>query len=259
MWCAEPWCYISDECTLYDDQIESSIFDGFVYSYNKCGGDVNGSADEAEVDNEDDQENNDDGEGNQENNDDGEGSADNGDVVYENCECLTEHGLELNEDGEFVVIYQGVQYPYDANYGLNECAAWDQDLGPFCLDNAQDFCTAQWCYVSNDCTAPDTTPSNVEDSNISYSYQVCGDVADFPDNDEIDNNDGGADAGEGADDGEANGEAGENGEDGNADAGEADGEEDADVAAGEADEAEACEESCGQNDVNINISFNVDA
>lgn len=49
VYCAEPWCYVSPECSLYDDLAESSIYVGFVLSYNKCGGDVNGSADEEEV------------------------------------------------------------------------------------------------------------------------------------------------------------------------------------------------------------------
>jgi hypothetical protein len=110
VWCAESWCYISEECSLYDDKIESTIFDGFVYSYNKCGGDVNGSADEAEASNEENQDNNEveDGEG-EASNDDGEGAADDGEVVDETgvCECLTDHGIEYT-DGFFIVEYGGV-------------------------------------------------------------------------------------------------------------------------------------------------------
>ena len=234
VWCAESWCYISDECSLYDDTIESSIFDGFIYSYNKCGGDVNGSADEAEASNQEDQDNNE--------VDNGEGSADNGDVVDETgvCECLTDHGLVPNEDGVIVVEYQGVEYDYVPSYGLNTCAAHDEGLDPLCTDNAEAYCTAKWCYVSNDCVASDTTASNFGGANISYSYANCGNSADFPDNDEIDNNDNEAEAGQTGDD------------DANADSGADNGEEGA-------DENECCDDSCGQNNVDINISFNVDA
>ena len=235
--CAEPWCYISNECTLYDDKIESSIFDGFVYSYNKCGGDVNGSANDADSNQDD-----------QNNNDDGEGSDDN--VVDETgvCDCLTDHGITPNEDGVIVVEYQGETYDYVPSYGLNTCAAHDAGLDPLCTDNAFDYCTAKWCYVSNDCVASDTLPSNFGGANISYSYLNCGNAADFPDNNEIDNNNGADDNGD-----DNNTDSGaDNGDDSNADNGD-------DSNGERADEDEACDENCGQNEVNINIAFNVDA
>ena len=53
--CAEPWCFVSPTCSLYGDLFNSALFDGFVYSYNKCGGDYSGSADDDEEDDHDDE------------------------------------------------------------------------------------------------------------------------------------------------------------------------------------------------------------
>ena len=102
------------------------------------------------------------------------------------CACLTSHGPNVtvhnppDEDAHIEVVYDGQVFDYPADYGLNTCAAWDAGEAPFCADNLFGFCTANWCYVSNDCAASDTQPSNVIEG-LSYSYATCGDVGDFPD------------------------------------------------------------------------------
>jgi hypothetical protein len=116
--------------------------------------------------------------------------------------------------------------------------------------------------VSNDCVASDTTYSGFGGADISYSYANCGSSDDYTGTVDLDDIAGNADGGEGEGEGNAEVDAGEGEGEGNddVDAGEGEGEEEADVAVGEgADEDECCDNSCGQNDVNINIAFNVDA
>ena len=76
--------------------------------------------------------------------------------------------------------YEGVDYEYPPNYGLAVCSSWDADLDPFCTENGPDFCGAEWCFVSPDCEASDTTTANLN-AEIAYSYATCGFSADFPD------------------------------------------------------------------------------
>ena len=40
-YCAEPWCYVGNDCTLFDDVTVSSYFPQVSYSYGACGGDAN--------------------------------------------------------------------------------------------------------------------------------------------------------------------------------------------------------------------------
>ena len=37
--CAEPWCYVSEECAEFDDVTASDVVEGAFYSYKTCGGD----------------------------------------------------------------------------------------------------------------------------------------------------------------------------------------------------------------------------
>jgi len=104
------------------------------------------------------------------------------------CECLDSHGqsVEFPVDGEPFVTYtvDGEDFEYPANYGSGVCAAWDSGLEPYCADDSETYCAAQWCFVSSECEASDTTVSNLN-AEIAYSYATCGDMADFPDVGEV--------------------------------------------------------------------------
>jgi len=100
------------------------------------------------------------------------------------CECLKTHDQDvffpMDSAPHIVFTYEGVDYMYPPNYGLAVCSDWDADLDPFCTENGPDFCGAEWCFVSPDCEASDTTSANLN-AEISYSYATCGFSADFPD------------------------------------------------------------------------------
>ena len=100
------------------------------------------------------------------------------------CECLMTHDQDTfyptDGDAHILFTYEGVDYMYPPNYGLAVCADWDADLDPFCAENGPEFCGAEWCFVSPDCEASDTTTANLN-AEIAYSYATCGFSADFPD------------------------------------------------------------------------------
>ena len=83
------------------------------------------------------------------------------------CECINSHGQEVffPADREAFIIGSpdGVDYEYPANYGLGFCSDWDAGLDPYCAENGEDYCEAQWCYVSSECEASDATPSNLNE------------------------------------------------------------------------------------------------
>ena len=68
-----------------------------------------------------------------------------------------------------------------ANYGTS-CQAWDENLeNHICATaDAPSWCTASFCYVSEECTQSDKTPSSLADG-LFYSYMTCGNAADFTD------------------------------------------------------------------------------
>ena len=84
---------------------------------------------------------------------------------------------------QIIYTVDGVGYEYPPNYGVGICAPWDTDLEPYCAENEEDYCEAEWCFVSSECEASDTTTSNLN-PDIAYSYKTCGFTADFPDVDE---------------------------------------------------------------------------
>ena len=108
----------------------------------------------------------------------------------EDCSCLTSSGLPVftNElgDGFIEVTFQEEgedprTYNYPANYGTAQCSAWDEFLPDFCadafgvpLDDAPDYCTQSWCWVSAETCLTGVFESDYfPDSGLSYSYLAC--------------------------------------------------------------------------------------
>ena len=93
------------------------------------------------------------------------------------CECLNGHdqAVYFPADEPAYIIYSvdGEDFRYPPYYGAAGCQAYDSGLDPECAENSEHYCTAQWCYVSPDCAASDTTVANLN-SEISYSYATCG-------------------------------------------------------------------------------------
>ena len=77
------------------------------------------------------------------------------------------------------------------NYGASECRAWDNStVNPSCLapdgsvlDNgAPQWCSSRWCYVNaSDCQRPMDPSDLFVDSELSYSYETCGNLNEYSD------------------------------------------------------------------------------
>ena len=158
-------------------------------------------------------------------------------VYFETLDPESGYTLYTDEDGN------EIQYPWD--YGVGQCAAWDEGLEGFGCDgdDAPGYCGEPWCYVSEDCALfDDVTASAVVDGQF-YSYQTCGGDGDA----EAEN--AGDEDGEGEGDDDAEGDA------------EGEGDEGDDEAADEEGEDDGCgaDAGCGSNNVSIKIDFGVDA
>ena len=81
-------------------------------------------------------------------------------------------------------MLDGESFEYPPTYGAAGCAAYDSGLDPECAENSDYFCEQQWCYVSSDCAASDTTVSNLN-SEISFSYATCGFAGEEPAEEEV--------------------------------------------------------------------------
>lgn len=76
-------------------------------------------------------------------------------------------------------------YEYPPNYGLTQCAAWDQPLQPDCadeegmpLEDAPEYCAQSWCYVDSETCSTGVTASNLfPDAGLYYSYDSCAAAA----------------------------------------------------------------------------------
>ena len=108
------------------------------------------------------------------------------------CECLTEDsaypfssrdGTLVDGDGEcldghwFHLPGGSGRVCRAKEYGLSQCAAWDEGTAPYCDGDAPpDFCTAKWCYVNATCS----TKSKVAYlDNAFVSYETCGSTDSF--------------------------------------------------------------------------------
>ena len=76
-------------------------------------------------------------------------------------------------------------YPTDregTTYGGDTCASWDQDLPPYCADDAgkpvegaAEWCAAKYCYVDpRNCDIANTKSTYFPLANAYYSYATCG-------------------------------------------------------------------------------------
>ena len=103
------------------------------------------------------------------------------------CQCLDSSGASVYfptgdvADAYIIGEFDGeTQYPW--NYGVGECAAWDEGLFGFECDTdaAPGYCTEPWCYVSEECALfEDVTASDVVEGAF-YSYNACGGDGDAP-------------------------------------------------------------------------------
>ena len=79
----------------------------------------------------------------------------------DNCGCIQSNGITPNDFG--LISYtdsQCVEHELRADYGTGHCDAWDEGLDPFCAgENPPAFCSMPWCYVSEECNAPDIEKS----------------------------------------------------------------------------------------------------
>merc|ERR1719464_854095 len=91
---------------------------------------------------------------------------------YGLCECIDSHGQTVftdDSDNGFIVL-AAVQYP--ADYGLNQCNAWDEGKYPYCDTNQNEACEKSWCFVDENCTASDMRESPLIDG-LYFSYNNC--------------------------------------------------------------------------------------
>ncbi|GBG35095.1 Inter-alpha-trypsin inhibitor heavy chain H2 [Hondaea fermentalgiana] len=103
------------------------------------------------------------------------------------CECLTELPLalrqsDLYDEAEGCLYYEnaGVRYCYNISYGLNECAAHDEGLDPFCSSFfPPDFCEQSFCFVDSSCSIEPYASSYFPGYGLYYSYKTCGSINSF--------------------------------------------------------------------------------
>ena len=151
--CEPHWCYVSSECEA-SDATPSNLNPDQAYSYATCGytGDFPDPGEEEE-----------------EEEAEAEEEEEAPEVPFPEefgvCDCVMSHGQDVHfpADRMAYTTYtaDGVDYEYPANYGVGFCSDWDSGLDPYCAENEEDFCEPKWCYVSSDCEASDSTPSNL--------------------------------------------------------------------------------------------------
>ena len=60
------------------------------------------------------------------------------------------------------------------DYGVG-CKEHDYNNAFFgCAENEHDYCTAEFCYVGDECNAPDAAKSSIG-AKYRFSYNACGD------------------------------------------------------------------------------------
>ena len=140
--CEAQWCYVDATCEAEDTTI-SALNPEISYSYLTCGNDASGNDPDAE---------------------DAMEAMGEEEVADETgiCECLMTHGQDpfFFDDGDVWISYieielDGVIYERPVDFGTAKCDAWSSGLEPYCGENQDERCLAQWCYVSNDCSASD--------------------------------------------------------------------------------------------------------
>jgi len=106
------------------------------------------------------------------------------------CPCLALNETELDsanyydKDSGFNLRLPQGTFEYPANYGLEGCQSYDQDLAPYCdkddFPGNPDWCVKAFCYVDKDNCGVDHFPSSFFEG-LTYSYKTCGNSNSFID------------------------------------------------------------------------------